>query len=215
LSEAPPKLIARRGLMLVLSSPSGAGKTTIANALLDCEPAIVPSVSLTTRPPRPGETDGVDYYFVSRDEFERRRAAGELLESAEVFGNFYGTPRGVVEDRLAAGGDVLFDVDWQGARQLRERAGADMVSVFVLPPSAAALEQRLIKRAQDTSQVVAGRMARASDEIGHWQEYDYVIVNVDVGESVGLVSAILTAERARCERQRGLAAFIADLRSGL
>jgi guanylate kinase len=209
------KPISRRGLMLVLSSPSGAGKTTISRRLLDLDPNITMSVSVTTRPMRPGETPGVDYYFVDMPEFERMAGEGELLEYARVFGNCYGTPRNTVEKALGAGRDVLFDIDWQGTQQLAANARADLVSVFVLPPSGAELERRLRTRAQDSAEVIAQRMAKASDEISHWAEYDYVIVNNDIDESVMAVQAILRAERLRRTRQVGLPGFVQSVQAAL
>lgn len=197
--------------MLVLSSPSGAGKTTIARRLLELEPPLSLSVSVTTRPPRPNEQEGVDYFFTDRAGFDQQVAAGELLEWAEVFGNGYGTPRAPVEQALGNGQDVLFDVDWQGARQLRDKSCDDVVSVFVLPPSAVALEQRLVQRAGDPPEVVAARMARAGDEISHWDEYDYVIINADVDESVRTVRSVLAAERVRRARRTGLPNFVGGL----
>ncbi|WP_029006820.1 guanylate kinase [Azospirillum halopraeferens] len=217
-STAPapkPGDIHRRGLMLVLSSPSGAGKTTISRRLLDLDPGITMSVSVTTRPMRPGEKPGIDYYFVDLPEFERMAAAGDLLEHARVFDNCYGTPRGAVETALRAGRDVLFDIDWQGTQQLAENAREDLVSVFVLPPSAAELERRLHSRAQDSAEVIARRMAKASDEMSHWAEYDYVIVNTDVTESVASVQAILRAERLKRRRQVGLSPFVKGLQAAL
>ena len=207
--------IARRGLMLVLSSPSGAGKTTISRRLLDRDPGITLSVSVTTRPMRPGEQPGVHYYFVDMPEFERMAGQGELLEHARVFGNCYGTPRNAVETALSAGRDVLFDIDWQGMQQLAANARADLVSVFVLPPSGTELERRLHTRAQDSAEVIAQRMAEASDEISHWAEYDYVIVNNDVEESVAALQAILRAERLRRSRQVGLPAFVQSVQAAL
>jgi guanylate kinase len=206
--------ISRRGIMLVLSSPSGAGKTTISRKLLAREPGLAMSVSMTTRPKRPGEIDGVDYHFVSPADFNRMVAQGELLEHAAVFGHQYGTPRRTVESALAEGRDVLFDIDWQGTQQLAQNARADLVSVFVLPPSTAELERRLRTRAQDSEEVVAGRMAKAADEMSHWAEYDYIIVNREIEESVASVQAILAAERLRRERLVGLDAFVNDLREG-
>jgi guanylate kinase len=202
---------ARRGLMLILSSPSGAGKTTLADRLLSQEADMVLSVSATTRPRRSGETHGKDYFFVSGDEFARMRDEGEFLEWANVFGHRYGTPRGFVEDALRAGRDVLFDIDWQGAQQLDEVAGEDVVKIFILPPSRAELEQRLRKRAQDPEAVVQKRMAEADSEISHWAEYDYVIINSDIDESERLVRTILAAERLKRRRQIGLAAIVKTL----
>ncbi|MBX6322163.1 MAG: guanylate kinase [Rhodospirillaceae bacterium] len=210
---APPSPdIRRRGVMLVLSSPSGAGKTTISRLLLQRDPQLVMSVSMTTRPRRPGECEGVDYYFVDADTFLRSVAGGELLEHARVFGNHYGTPRAPVERWLAEGRDVLFDIDWQGTQQLRQSARQDLVSIFILPPSTAELERRLRTRARDSSAEVASRMARAAEEMSHWPEYDYIIINIDPEESVRQVHAILTAERLRRERQVGLAEFVRRLR---
>ncbi|WP_454017633.1 guanylate kinase [Azospirillum sp. Marseille-Q6669] len=207
--------IARRGLMLVLSSPSGAGKTTISRRLLDRDPGITLSVSVTTRPMRPGEQPGVHYYFVDMPEFDRMAGQGELLEHARVFGNCYGTPRHAVETALSAGRDVLFDIDWQGMQQLAANARADLVSIFVLPPSGTELERRLHSRGQDSAEVIAQRMAKASDEISHWGEYDYVIVNNDVDESVQAVQAILRAERLRRTRQVGMPAFVQSVQAAL
>jgi guanylate kinase len=206
--------IMRRGLMLVLSSPSGAGKTTIARRLLERDARLVMSVSATTRPKRPGEVDGVDYFFVAAPEFDRMAAAGELLEHAKVFGHHYGTPRLAVERALAQGRDVMFDIDWQGTQQLRQNARADLVSVFVLPPSTEELARRLHTRAQDSDDVVAARMAKAADEMSHWPEYDYIVVNRDIEESVEAVRAILLAERLKRERQIGLPDFVVKLREG-
>lgn len=203
--------IRRRGLMLVLSSPSGAGKTSISRALLERDGNLSLSVSATTRPQRPGETDGKDYHFVAPDDFEALIAADELLEHARVFGHLYGTPKAPVEAALSAGRDVLFDVDWQGTQQLAERARDDLVSVFILPPSTVELEQRLRSRARDPEDVVQGRMAKAADEMSHWAEYDYVIVNRDFEDSIVQVQAILAAERLRRERQVGLGAFVKTL----
>ncbi|MBK3774573.1 guanylate kinase [Azospirillum brasilense] len=207
--------ISRRGLMLVLSSPSGAGKTTISRRLLDRDPGITLSVSVTTRPMRPGEQPGIHYYFVDMPEFDRMAGQGELLEHARVFGNCYGTPRHAVETALSAGRDVLFDIDWQGMQQLAANARADLVSIFVLPPSGTELERRLHSRGQDSAEVIAQRMAKASDEISHWAEYDYVIVNNDVDESVQAVQAILRAERLRRTRQVGLPAFVQSVQAAL
>jgi guanylate kinase len=207
-TEASAFDIARRGLMLVLSSPSGAGKSTIARALLARDAQLSMSVSVTTRPPRPGEVDGRDYTFIDQETFLAMRAGGELLEHATVFGNSYGSPRGPVERVLADGRDVLFDVDWQGTQQLRQNARADLVSVFILPPSRDELERRLRARAQDPEEVVARRMAKAADEMSHWAEYDYIVVNRDIERAVAAVVAILDAERLRRERQVGLAEYV-------
>jgi guanylate kinase len=189
--------------MLVLSSPSGAGKTTLSRLLL-ADPAVELSISVTTRAQRPGETDGAHYHFIDGARFDAMVRNGELLEWAEVFGNRYGTPRAPVEEALAAGRDVLFDLDWQGTQQMREKARGDLVSVFVLPPSARELERRLHTRAQDSDEVIRGRMAKASGEISHWAEYDYVIVNRDINQAFGELQAILAAERLKRERQTGL-----------
>ncbi len=206
----------RRGLMFILSSPSGAGKTTLTRRLLEHErDRCALSISATTRAPRPGEIDGQHYFFMSRDLFEAKRDAGALLEWAEVFGNLYGTPRGMVEDALAIGRDVVFDIDWQGTRQLAASAPGDVVRVFILPPSLAALESRLKKRASDTPEVVAQRLASASSEMAHWHEYDYVIVNEDLDHSLGRMLAILTAERLRRHRSLDLPAFVNGLIEGL
>src|SRR5690554_3973283 len=199
--------IRRRGLMLVLSSPSGAGKTTISRRLLARDGNLHMSVSVTTRPKRPGETDGVDYYFIDEAEFRRKVERRELLEHAWVFGHHYGTPRKAVEEALANGCDVLFDIDWQGTQQLVETARQDLVSVFVLPPSTQELERRLKARARDSAEEVARRMAKAADEMSHWAEYDYIIVNRDIEDSVRRVEAILVAERLRRDRQIGLNDF--------
>lgn len=207
--------IHRRGLMLVLSSPSGAGKTTIARGLLDRDPGITMSVSVTTRAMRPGEVEGLDYYFIDQQRFDRMAETGDLLEHARVFGNCYGTPRVAVEDALGAGRDVLFAIDWQGAQQLAQNARDDLVSVFVLPPSVSELERRLRGRGQDSEEVIANRMAKASNEISHWPEYDYVIVNSDVNESIAAVESILHAERLRRRRQVGLPEFVRSIQDTL
>lgn len=201
--------------MLVLSSPSGAGKTTLARRLLDKETGIEPSISHTTRPKRNGEQEGRDYHFVDRDAFTRLRDQGEFLEWAVVFDNFYGTTRKPVERALAAGRDVLFDVDWQGAASLRDQAKHDVVTVFILPPTAADLEQRLNERAQDPPETVRRRMLGASNEIQHWDEYDYVVVNHDIDCSVEAVRAILAAERLRRSRLTGLKQFVKKLQTEL
>lgn len=207
-----PAGVRRRGLMLVLSSPSGAGKTTLARALLAAETDLVMSVSATTRWPRPGEVDGRDYHFVDQAAFDAMVARGDMLEHARVFDHFYGTPKAPVETALAAGNDVLFDIDWQGTQQLRQSARADLASIFILPPSVAELERRLQSRAQDSPEVVRRRMAKASDEMSHWPEYDYIVVNSDLSQSVAAVRAILAAERLRRDRQVGLADFVNGLR---
>ncbi|GAA0599092.1 guanylate kinase [Caenispirillum bisanense] len=204
--------IHRRGLMLVLSSPSGAGKTTISRALRERDGNIAMSVSVTTRPARPGEEDGRDYHFIGVETYKRMVERNELLEHARVFDNYYGTPRGPVMDSLAAGHDVLFDIDWQGTQQLAANARDDLVSVFILPPSVGELERRLRGRAQDPEEVVRKRMAKAADEMSHWPEYDYVIVNTDVEASIASVTAILHAERLKRARQVGLAAFVNGMR---
>jgi guanylate kinase len=204
----------RRGLMLVLSSPSGAGKTTLSKMLLE-DPALDLSISVTTRPPRPGEVDGRDYHFIDRARFDAMIERGELLEWAEVFGNGYGTPRAPVEAALACGRDVLFDIDWQGTQQLREKGRDDLVSVFVLPPTVPDLERRLRMRAQDPPEVIRSRMAKAADEMSHWAEYDYVVINRRVADAFADVRAILGAERLRRERQPGLSAFVRSLQAGL
>ena len=204
----------RRGLMLILSSPSGAGKITLAANLLAAEgEACTLSVSATTRPPRPGEADGEHYHFVPRAELEARRDAGEFIEWAEVFGNLYGTPRQSVESALRVGQDVVFDIDWQGARQLAASAPDDVVRVFILPPSRDALSHRLSARASDPPDVLARRLAGASEEMSHWHEYDYVIVNRDLDESLASLRCTLTAERLKRARRPGLAAFVEQLMS--
>ena len=209
-----PYEISRRGLMLVLSSPSGAGKTTISREILSRDANLEMSVSATTRPKRPGEVEGRDYFFTAEEDFRLMVNRQELLEHATVFGHLYGTPRKPVEDAMAAGRDVLFDIDWQGTQQLREAARADLVSVFILPPSLPELERRLRSRAQDSAEIVAQRMAKAADEMSHWPEYDYIVVNREIADSVARVEAILTAERLRRERQIGLGDFVRFLREG-
>jgi guanylate kinase len=201
--------------MLVLSSPSGAGKTTLSRMLLAVESGLQMSVSVTTRPKRPGETDGEDYIFVGPDTFCEMREKGGLLEWAEVFGNSYGTPKGPVDEALAAGCDILFDIDWQGTQQLRGSMREDLVSVFILPPSATELGERLNKRAQDPPEVVADRMSKASGELSHWAEYDYVIVNQELEPSLLELRAILAAERLKRDRRTGLVEFVRQLRSEL
>jgi guanylate kinase len=207
--------ISRRGLLLVMSSPSGAGKTTLSRKLLAADKNITMSISVTTRSPRPGEVDGRDYYFITKDRFAQMRDRNELLEWAEVFGNYYGTPRKPVEEALAKGRDVLFDIDWQGTQQLAQAMEDDLVRLFILPPSADELQNRLINRAQDSSSVVAKRMAEASREISHWPEYDYVIVNDEIEESHRQVMAVLSAERLRRRRRIGLTEFVRGLTKGL
>jgi guanylate kinase len=201
----------RRGLMLVLSSPSGAGKTTLARRLLEAEPGVEMSISCTTRKQRNGEVEGRDYHFIDRETFAGMRDRGEFLEWAVVFDNYYGTPRKPVEELLAAGRDVLFDVDWQGAQSLRDDSPDDVVTVFILPPSGKALEQRLTERAQDAPDIVAARMRGASNEIQHWGEYDYVVINHDIDQALAAVRAILAAERLRCTRLTGLKDFVQNL----
>ena len=214
-SSKAKTLIARRGLLLVMSSPSGAGKTTLSRALLASDHHIRMSVSVTTRPPRPGELDGKDYFFISKERFFEMRDNDELLEWAEVFGNLYGTPRLPVEDALSKGRDVLFDIDWQGTQQLEQALGDDLVRIFILPPSSDELRDRLIKRAQDSSSVVAKRMAEASREMSHWMEYDYIIINDDVEVASAEITAILTAERLRRKRRIGLTEFVRKLNKTL
>ncbi len=208
-TNAPP--LNRRGLMFVLSSPSGAGKTTISRMLLEGDTQLRMSVSVTTRPIRPGEVDGRDYHFVDRASFDRMAAEGGFLEYAEVFGNMYGTPRAQIEQGLEAGQDYLFDIDWQGTQQLRHSMRVHVVPVFLLPPSLDELRRRLTSRGTDSADVIAGRMARARDEISHWDAYDYVLVNEHVDTCYEQVRAILEAERLRIERQTGLVAFAAGL----
>ncbi len=207
-------MITRRGLMLVLSSPSGAGKTSIARSLLTRDKEINMSVSATTRPRRPGEAEGKDYYFVDEEKFKIDINKGLFLEYARVFDHYYGTPLGVVQKLLSSGCDVLFDIDWQGTQQIKAKARDDLVSIFVLPPSTAELEKRLITRAQDSAEVVAGRMARAADEMSHYPEYDYIIVNHDLDQSIDAVHTILKAERLRRSRQASLTEFMKQLREG-
>jgi guanylate kinase len=206
--------IQRRGLMLVLSSPSGAGKTTLSRQLLDNDSQIRLSVSCTTRQKRPGERDGVDYRFVDTATFRGMIERKQFLEYAEVFGNYYGTPRAPVDEALSAGRDMLFDIDWQGTQQLKDKGRADLVTVFILPPSTRDLEKRLLTRAQDPKEIVAQRMAKAADEMSHWAEYDYVVVNSDIGTSLTSLKAILTAERLKRERQVGMSGFVKALREG-
>jgi guanylate kinase len=205
----------RRGLLLVLSSPSGAGKTTLAKRLLEANPDLQLSVSVTTRPPRSGEVEGKDYFFIDAAEYERMKNANELLEWAQVFDRSYATPRAPVVAALAAGRDMLFDIDWQGTRQLKAQLPDDIATVFILPPNGKALERRLQARGSDSAEVVARRMAAAAAEIEHWPEYDYVLVNSDLDESLDGLQAILIAERLKRERQTGMADFVAEVLAGL
>jgi guanylate kinase len=204
--------MARKGLLLILSSPSGAGKSTLTRMLMGWDGTMRFSVSATTRAPRPGEQDGREYYFRTRAEFEAMVADGQMLEHAEVFGNLYGTPRGPVEDAMREGRDTVFDIDWQGGQQIRNSAlGRDVVSIFVLPPSIAELDRRLNDRAQDSAEVIAGRMAKSRDEISHWAEYDYVLINDDLDATFAQLQTILQTERMRRDRQPGLADFVRQL----
>ncbi len=207
--------VARRGTMLVLSSPSGAGKTTLSRMLLEVDPAVELSVSVTTRPQRPGEVDGRHYHFIDPSRFDAMVRQGELLEWADVFSHRYGTPRAPVEAALARGHDVLFDIDWQGTQQLREKARHDLVSVFVLPPSIPELERRLTLRAQDDDKVIRSRMAKAADEMSHWAEYDYILINHDLDQAFADLRAILAAERLKRERQPGISGFVRELQAKL
>lgn len=202
----------RRGILILLSSPSGAGKSTLTRLLRDWDPSIVFSVSATTRAPRPGEEDGREYFFRSREAFLEMVDRGEMLEHAEVFGNLYGTPLGPVEAAIQAGRDVIFDIDWQGGQQVRNsKLGQDVVSIFILPPSITALEERLQTRAQDSAEVIAGRMAEAKSEISHWAEYDYVLINREIDAAEAELRTILTAERQRRMRQPDLTKFVRAL----
>ena len=205
-------LLQRRGLMLVLSSPSGAGKTSIARQLLSLNRELQVSISVTTRRPRPGEVHGQDYYFITDEEFQKHRDQGNLLESATVFDHAYGTPRPPVEQYLTQGKDVLFDIDWQGTQLLSQSARGDLVTIFILPPSWQELERRLRSRAQDSDEIVNKRMSQAHDEMSHWAEYDYVLVNDNLDETVRGIQAILTAERLRRNRQLNLHDFIFNLK---
>ena len=202
---------ARRGVLFVLSSPSGAGKSTISRLLLEADGQVTMSISATTRPKRPGETHGVDYYFVDDAEFDRMVSAGEFVEWAHVFGYRYGTPKAPVKHALRRGADILFDIDWQGARQLEPDFGEHLVTIFLLPPSMTELEQRLHRRGTDSEEVIAGRMRRAADEIDHWAEYEYVLVNRDMDACLAQVQAIVTAERSKRVRQTDLVGFVRDL----
>lgn len=206
-----PIKIARRGLMLVISSPSGAGKSTIARNLLEADPEMSISVSVTTRQRRPSEIDGRHYHFKTIREFEALRATDSLLEWAEVHGNFYGTPRDAVEAAMAAGRDMLFDIDWQGAQQLQEKMAGDVVSIFILPPSMAELQSRLHRRAEDSEEVIATRLANSRAEIEHWREYDYIVLNDDLDRAFASVRAIVEAERLRRDRRPGLFEFVNGL----
>jgi guanylate kinase len=201
----------RRGLLLILSSPSGAGKSTLSSMLMDWDPTMRFSVSATTRAPRPGEVEGREYYFRSREDFESMVKSGEMLEHAEVFGNFYGSPKGPVLAAMEAGTDTVFDIDWQGGQQIKQAMRDDVVSIFILPPSIAELDRRLRTRGQDSNEVIAGRMAKSRDEISHWAEYDYVLVNDDLDQTFDRLKAILTAERLKRDRQPQLSAFVRAL----
>jgi guanylate kinase len=214
MADAGAGKVQRRGLMLVLSSPSGAGKTTLSRMLLDEKQAEL-SVSVTTRAQRPGEIDGQHYHFIDKAKFEEMVRNNELLEWATVFGNSYGTPRRPVEDALKAGRDMLFDLDWQGTQQMRQRAPKDLVSIFILPPSVPELERRLHTRAQDDEATIKGRMAKAGDEMSHWPEYDYIVVNHDLLRSLDEIRSILAAERLKRERQTGLVEFVRGLQAQL
>src|SRR6204780_2848684 len=207
--------VERRGLMFVLSSPSGAGKTTLSRLLIERMPGLRMSVSVTTRPMRPGEVYGRDYLFVDQSRFKEMVQRNELLEWATVFDNSYGTPLTPVEAALSAGQDVLFDIDWQGTQQLREKARADVVSVFILPPSAADLEKALHTRAQDSDEVIRGRMSRATHELSHWAEYDYIVINHDVDDAFAEVRSTLKAGRLKRERRTGLTTFVRELQRQL
>jgi guanylate kinase len=206
--------IRRRGFLLVLSSPSGAGKTTITRRLLERDPTLALSVSVTTRPRRASEIDGKDYHFIDEPSFDRMVAQGELLEHATVFGHCYGTPRAPIDAAIAEGRDIVTDIDWQGTQQVKASLRDDLVTVFVLPPSLEALEARLKTRAQDSANVVAARMEKSAEEMSHWPEYGYVIVNADLEASVAQAQAIVTAERLSRDRQTGLADFVTRLRGG-
>ena len=214
MSSQPLKPINRRGLMLVLSSPSGAGKSSISRQLLDADDNLYLSVSATSRKRRPGEVEGVDYSFVSNEDFQLMINGEAFLEYAKVFDHYYGTPKAPVDQKLAEGSDILFDIDWQGTQQIKAKARDDLVTVFILPPSIAELERRLNKRGQDSPETVAKRMAKAADEMSHYPEYDYIIVNHDLAESVAQVKAILAAERLKRNRQIGLTDFVKSLRDG-
>ena len=201
----------RRGLLIVLSSPSGAGKSTISRMLMNADPEVTMSISATTRPKRPGETNGVDYEFVDEAEFDRMIAAGDFVEWAPVFGYRYGTPKAPVKAALKEGRDILFDIDWQGTQQLQAAMGEDLVTIFILPPSIDELERRLITRGTDSDEVIRDRMGRAGSEISHWPEYEYVLVNRDTDECLDQVRSIVAAERLKRPRQMGLVVFVRDL----
>lgn len=211
MANAGAAAIGRRGVMLVLSSPSGAGKTTLSRLLLAEDKNIVLSISVTTRPRRLSEVDGADYHFIDRDRYDAMVRNDELLEHAEVFGNCYGTPRKPVEAALAAGRDVLFDIDWQGAEQLIAKVRGDLATVFVLPPSVEELERRLHRRAEDSDEIIRARMAKASEEISHYKDYDYIVINHDLDQAFANVRAILAAERLKRARQVGLEEFVKGL----
>jgi guanylate kinase len=208
------KILKRRGLMVILSSPSGAGKSTISRALINRDSNLTMSVSATTRQPRPGEIEGQDYYFVQKKVFDAMVASGQMLEHAKVFDNFYGTPGKPVEISLSQGQDIIFDVDWQGTQQLSENVAKDLVRIFILPPSMEELERRLYSRAQDSIEVVRTRMAKAVSEMSHYPEYDYIIVNSNMEESIAKVESILAAERQKTERQVSLHDFITEISRG-
>ena len=210
-AKTSPIQIARRGLMLVISSPSGAGKSTIARTLLETDKQIGLSVSVTTRQRRPSEVEGVHYHFKTVREFERLRDSDSLLEWAEVHGNFYGTPREPVEQAMSEGRDMLFDIDWQGAQQLQQKMQADVVSIFVLPPTMTELQSRLHRRAEDSEEVIQTRLANSRAEIAHWREYDYVIINDDLNAALDAVQSIVKAERLRRDRRHGMFDFVREL----
>ena len=212
-SKMQSNIIGRRGFMLVLSSPSGAGKTTIARRLIEDENGLYMSVSATTRPRRPGEVEGKDYYFVEDETFHLMANRGEFLEHANVFDHYYATPVAPVMNALSEGRDILFDIDWQGTQQIADKSRDDLVSVFILPPSTQDLEKRLLNRAQDSADVVAKRMSKAADEISHYREYDYILVNEDVDKAISDIKAIMVAERLKRDRQIGLTDFVKELRS--
>ena len=212
-SKMQSNIIGRRGFMLVLSSPSGAGKTTIARRLIEEENGLYMSVSATTRPRRPGEVEGKDYYFVEDETFHLMANRGEFLEHANVFDHYYATPVAPVMHALSEGRDILFDIDWQGTQQIADKSRDDLVSVFILPPSTQDLEKRLLNRAQDSADVVAKRMSKAADEISHYREYDYILVNEDVDKAISDIKAIMVAERLKRDRQIGLTDFVKELRS--